>query len=336
MKLFKSKIISRSYPAVSSPTLIDLIMVKRLRVLLCWPITVSACSLLLLGCDSGNAKHVGQSLATVNGTDITVHQVNAELRDLPTQTAEKPAEQQKKALEQVIDRELLAAKATENKLDRDPNVMLAIERSKSQILAQAYLQSRVSLAGKPTDSEISDYIDKHPQLFANRKLYNLHFLAMPSDSLNSDISAQADHAKSLDDMAAVLNERKVAFSEGQAYRTTADLPPQLLANLDAINKHPVFIMRDGSQAMLASLVFVKDAPVAHDEAVQQVEKYLSNTRVLGAAHDEVARLRGTAKIDYAKGSEPQPAPAAAEVASNKAAASDKSKSAIESGVAGLR
>jgi hypothetical protein len=133
---------------------------------------------------------------------------------------DKPAAAQKKALDQVIDRELLAAQAIESKMDRDPAVMLEIERSRSQILAEAYLQSRIAQAAKPTRAEIDDYIQHHPELFSNRKLYSLRYLAIPSTVLNDELSASAERAASLDELAGTLKTRRIAFSEAQAYRSS--------------------------------------------------------------------------------------------------------------------
>lgn len=297
---------------------------------------VLGCLPWVFGCHPDETVNVGQALATVNGNDITIHQVNAELRAAPT--AGNPAQMQLRALQQVIDRELLAVQAVKRKLDRDPVVLMAIERSKKQILAQAYLQDRVGSAVKPSIAEIDAYTQSHPELFANRKVYNLRYLSMPSATLDDEVAALADQVRTLDELAAQLRARKIAFGESQSYRSSAELPTQLLSNLDRLAKRPIFIMRDGGLGLLASLNFVKDAPVIGEEAKQQAEQYLSKRQSMSLAQEEISRLRQDAKIAYAKGSEPEAAGLAAARSNAETAqsAARGSKSATEGGISGLR
>jgi len=310
-------------------------MTQQQRALLSRQLAAVACLLTLAACHPRETKQAGQALASVNGTDITVHQVNAELGNAQLAAGANAPELQKRALEQVIDRELLAAKAVEAKLDRDPAVMLAIERNKSQVLAQAYLQSRLGAAARPSKTEIAAYIEKHPELFSQRKVYDLRYLAMPAAAMTDEVAGLVEQAKSLDDLAAALHAHNVAFTESRGYRSSADLPGPLLANLDTVMKRPVFTMRDNNQALLASLTYVKDDPVPAAQAEQQVAQYLARTKAATVAQEEVARLRSQAKIDYAKGSEPASAQPAAPSAAEKTASAD-TRSAIESGAAGLR
>ncbi len=276
-----------------------------------------------IGCHGDESKSVGQALATVNGNDLTIHQVNAELRAVPVTGT--PVHMQQRALQQVIERELLAAQAVKVKLDRDPVVLMAIERSKAHILAQAYLRGRVGSAVKPARSEIDAYKNDNPLVFANRKLYSLRYLSMPTAALNKEVEALADQAQTLDELAALLRARKIAFGESQSYRSSAELPAQLLSNLDRLGRRPLFIMRDGGLGLLVSLAFVKDAPVVGEEASQQAEQYLSQRNAVQLAQKEISRLRQQASITYAKGSEPVSAAAAQPVAG-----------AIEGGISGLR
>lgn len=296
----------------------------------------AAASFSLAACDSdsgnGSGARPGQALATVNGADVTIHQVNAELSGLTGQGGTEPGALQKRALESVINRELLATQAIQAKLDRDPAIMMAIERSRSQILAQAYLQSRTSQL-HPTTAEIDEYVAQHPELFSLRKIYDLHFLALPAGGVTTEVTAMTEQARSLDALAANLEARKIAFTSGRSYRSSAELPAQLLAKMDQISKQPVFILRDGEQALLASLAYVKDDPVTGTTARKQAEQFLSNSKAIARIQDEVAQLRRAATISYTQGSStPLPAPAPANAGEPGKAA----RAALENGVSGLR
>jgi EpsD family peptidyl-prolyl cis-trans isomerase len=75
-------------------------------------------------------KKPGQALASVNGDEITVLQLNEELQRAGVQAGQQEVAS-KRLLEGLIDRQLLVAEATKEKLDRDPKVVQAIERARA-------------------------------------------------------------------------------------------------------------------------------------------------------------------------------------------------------------
>ena len=76
-------------------------------------------------------------------------QLNEELQRAGV-TAAQQETASKQLLQVLIDRQLLQEAAAKENLDRDPKVMQAIDRAKSLIIAQAYLQKRVGSVAKPT------------------------------------------------------------------------------------------------------------------------------------------------------------------------------------------
>src|SRR5690606_37345712 len=113
---------------------------------------VLAMSVMLVACggDKEGGKPAGQSVARVNGEDITVHQLNAELERVPPG---QPVSR-KDVLDGLIGRQLLLQQAKKEKADRDPRVLQAIERSKDQILVQHYLQEKIGKPAQPSEAEI--------------------------------------------------------------------------------------------------------------------------------------------------------------------------------------
>ena len=76
----------------------------------------------LAACDAKGSDNIpaGQTIARVDGQDVTIHELNAELKgvQLPSGDARKAVEQQ--ALQRIIDRRILASLARERKLDQSP------------------------------------------------------------------------------------------------------------------------------------------------------------------------------------------------------------------------
>jgi len=255
--------------------------------------------LALGGCraDKPAQAKPGQALASVNGEEITVLQLNEEM-----QRAGVPAAQQqlasKQLLQALIDRTLLEAAAGKENLDRDPKVMGAIERARSLIIAQAYMQKRVGDGGRPSQAEIEDYFNKNPQFFASRKQFTMNQLIMPATTLTPELRADADRARTLEEVAVMLDARKIGYGRAQVTRSTADLNPQLASTLLSMPKGQIFFIKEGDRALLVSVADVAEAPVTLAIAAPQIAQFLANRKNRELAQAEIGRLRATASIDY--------------------------------------
>lgn len=251
----------------------------------------------VVACGNKEKAAAGQSLARVNGKEITVHQINEELA-----RANVPPEQRdaatKQLLEGLIDRQLLEIEATHDKVDRDPAVVQAIERAKSQIVAQAYMQKRLVKVGKPTKEEIAKYYADHPEFFAERKLFELDQLIFSSKDFSSDLKAAVGPNKTIDDVATWMKEHHIQFVKNQATRSTVDLPLPLTKKLKEMKKGQLFALQEGDKSIFVVIANVKDSPVSMEIAEPQIGQFLFNQRNKEAADAEMARLRASAKIEY--------------------------------------
>jgi peptidyl-prolyl cis-trans isomerase C len=314
---------------------------------LCAALILAAAGLAACGNKAREAKP-GQALASVNGAEITVLQLNEELQRAGVGPAQQEAAS-KQLLQALIDRQLLQTEAAREKLDRDPKVMQAIERAKALIVAQAYLQKRVGNQVRPTPAEVEEYFNKNPQFFAHRKQFNMNELLIATSDLTPELKAAADSAKSLEEVASWMEARKVKFGRTQVTRSTTDLTPDMAAKLLGLPKGQLFIVKEGDRSLLISIADIREAPVTLETAAQQIEQYLFNKRNKEGATAELARLRANAKIEYLNKSlamDAKTAPAAAPAApslgaaatpGSPAAPSDAAaKAALDRGVAGLK
>ena len=280
----------------------------------------------LAACGGDKQKKVGQALASVNGEEITALQLNEELQRAGVPAAQQEAAS-KQLLEALIDRQVVENVALKEKIDRDPKVMQAVERAKALIISQAYMQKKLSGMAPPSKAEVEDYFNKHPELFSNRKQFDMRQLLIASKDMNDALKQVIDKSKSLDEVAAWMESNKIGFARAQVSRTTTDLAPELVAKLQSMPKGQLFIINEGERAMLMTIVDIKEVPVKLAAAAPQIEQYLVNTRAKDAAKQEMERLRAAAKIEYLN----QPAASAATAASASASAA-----ATARGVAGLK
>ena len=248
-------------------------------------------------------KKVGQALVRVNGEEITVLQINDELRRAGVKADQQDAAT-KQLLESLIDRQLIMDEAKRNKIDRTPEVMQAIERAKVQIIAQAYLKSIANNITKPSKAEIDDYFQKHPEYFTQRKQYDIQQMVIATKDFSNDLKLAIESAKSLDEVAAWLDMHSVRYARGQLSRNTTDLPEQMVAKLKEMQKGQLFIVNEGEKSMLNSITSIKDSPVTAMDAAPQIEQYLINKKTKELADAEITHLRSSAKIEYLNASAP--------------------------------
>lgn len=281
----------------------------------------------LAACGNKEEKKSGQALASVNGEEITLLQLNEEMLRSGVQPAQQD-KARKQLLEALIDRQLLQNEAAKDKTDRDPKVMQAIERAKALIVAQAYLQKRIGNPARPTKQEVADYFEKNPVFFSARKVLVMNELLVPATDMNQDLKNVMDSAKTLEDVAAWLDGHKVKFTRSQVARASSDLPAELATKLLSMPKGQLFIINEADHALLVTIAEVRDAPVTLAVAGPQIEQFLFNKKSKEAADAELARLRAAAKIEYLNSAD-KPAPAAAAPAA-------KTDAVTERGVAGLK
>ena len=261
------------------------------------------CAVLVLGTVLGLSacgnkdKKAGQTLVKVNGSEITVLQLNDELK----RAGVKPEQQEiasKQLLESLIDRQLVLAEAMRNEIDRSTDVVQAIERAKAQIITQAYLRSIESKIAKPSTTEIDDYYQKHPEYFSERKQFDVQQLVMATKDFSADIKSVVDSAKSVDAVAAWLDAHQVRYVRGQLSRSTTDLPEQMVAKLKDMQKGEIFIVNEGESSMINQISNIKISPISAKVAEPQIAQYLYNKKAQEMAQAEITHLRAGAKIEY--------------------------------------
>lgn len=292
---------------------------------------VLACAIGVSAC-GGKDKKPGQSLASVNGEDITVMQLNEEMARAGVPAGQQ-AEASKRLLESLIDRQLLQGQAVQEKLDRDPKVVQAMERAKSLILVQAYMQKKLGEPTRPSKEAVSEYYNAHAPQFAQRKQFDMRQLVFASKDMDPALKAEIDSAKSLEEVAAWMENHKLRFVRNQISRTSADLPEELASKLLSMPKGQLFIIKEGERSVLVQIAEIKDAATSLDLATPQIEQVLAAQKSKQTLEAEVARLRAAAKIEYLNQEALKGGAAPAAAAAPGAAATDESNAR---GVAGLK
>jgi EpsD family peptidyl-prolyl cis-trans isomerase len=315
------------------------------------PLMIAA---LVVGCgdkkDGAEAdkKAPTQVAAKVNGTEITVHQVNFALQRIPNLDKEQSKAASLQVVRNLVDQELLVLKAESDKLDRDPAVVQALDAARMQILAEAYMGRKLGAPVEPTDAEVTAYFNAHPELFTQRKIYRLQEISIKAPKDKQDaIRTQLAASKTLNDFGTWLKAEKFEVKAAQGVKPAEQLPQELLPKLAAMPDGQAMIVNTPDGVLVIVLAGSQAQPVTLEQAKPAISHLLQGQARQKAAKAELDALKAAAKIEYvgefadagkepaaAKPAEPAaPAKPAAAPAAGAAPAADAD--AISKGVSGL-
>lgn len=254
---------------------------------------VSACS------KSDDKKSATQAAVRVNGAEITVHQVNQVLARLPGVSEDGVAKVRKEILDKLIDQQLEVEQATGSKLDRQPEVVAALEAARRDVLARAYLEQVVAAQAKPSQEEARKYFVGHPELFSQRRIYSVQELMVqaPADALPA-LREKAASVKSMDDLANWLKEQGIRFVAQAGTRPAEQIPMELLAAMSAAKDGQILVVAGNQGAAVTKIVSSKSAPLDESVALPRIEQFLAVQRNKEAVESDIKRLREKAKIEY--------------------------------------
>lgn len=293
---------------------------------------------LLSACGDAQDKNASTQVAVkVNDSEISVHQVNGVLSKIQGVRPEMVSQVRQEVVGKLVEQQLAYDQGVAGKLDRNPDVMMAVEAAKREIVARAYLDQIIAALPKPDEAEVSRYYNEHPDLFARRKLYNLQELILvPNPAAAHEIRQLLGSGASLDQVVARLQERKIPFRPAQGVKPAEQVPLDVLPQLAAMKDGQLQLIETPQSLMLVRLVGSHDAPVDLASASPRIQQFLLKQRGQQAMEAEIKRLKDAARIQFVgEFANLQAAPAGD--AGNSAASPPRAPEAnIEKGVAGLK
>ncbi len=284
---------------------------------------VAAAALAVSGCGSKDGKlDKGQVVASVDGDEITIFELNAEVQAAQAQagTDRKLAEQL--ALQRIIERKILAKVAREQKLDKTPAFLIQQRRADELILTTMLRDKIAGGVAQPTEAEITQYQAAHPDRFAQRKIYSIEQIVFPPPS-SAEKFKQFAPLKTLDQLAAKLTADGTQFRRAPTQLDTAALPPEIAGKIAALPAAEMFILPT-QQGLTANVITATTVqPLSTEQAHELALNALRNERFSKAAdaqlNERLKKARATVKYQPGYQAPPQaqggaPSPAASPAA----------------------
>ena len=254
--------------------------------------------LILSGCSEPETPAT-QIVAKVNNDEITVHQVNAAMSKVPNVTAENADEVRQEILTKLINQQLAVQQAEKHKIARSAEVMMAMDAAKREILTRAYLSQLVAGLPEPSDAEASKFYDEHPELFAQRRIYKVQEIIIPSkDAPLDEIRKMTAENKPMEEIAGWLKSSGIEIKTSGATRAAEQISMPMLQQIADMQDGQTKLIETPQSLTIVHLSASQSAPLSKEAALERIPRFLANEQAQVAINEDLEKLKSSAKIEY--------------------------------------
>ena len=257
-------------------------------------IALSGCGMI----GGGGKAPKGQVVATVNGEEITVTELNRELGGAASANpAERKAAEQA-ALESIITRKLVAQASKEQKLDKTPIFAQQETQAQEALLVGAMQRKIASTVVAPTRAEGEKFVADHPDMFANRRVMVVDQIVV--GAFKPELMKEFEPMTTLEQIEAVLVRENLDFQRTTTVLDTLNAPEDLTKTLGKLPPNEIFIFPRGSAVFVNQIRDNRVMPFTGDRAVNYAMAGLKSLRTQEALVKQLEAIRkaGEGEITY--------------------------------------
>lgn len=251
----------------------------------------------MAGCSSKDSiTPNSQVVARVNGDEITISQLNSELKKLKTKP-NQASDVTEKLLTGLIDRQLFIQEAFKLNLDRSAEVQEAIASATAQIYAQAYIAKKLAKAPLPSDEAIAQFVLEHPAYFEQRMIYNTEDIFFENTQDTLDMDWVESHVRDVNELRSVLHEKAIHFETVSSQFSTDTLSPDVLKKIQHVKIGDLIFAHDNNRVVVKSVKSVISSPASKARAFQIARYMLMEQRKQAIVSAEIARLKAFGRVE---------------------------------------
>lgn len=267
---------------------------------------IASLSVLLAACEQPVTTAMDTVAAKVNGEIISKAELDRAMGRLEKLNVAESAQARDKLLEVLIDQQLVSNAAKQAKLDKTPEVALAMQQAQRQVLVEAYMERLFRNLSGPSNTEIQDYYVRHPELFAQRRVYRLQELELELDPKRAaEVEAQLKQHATLAGFADWLSGQGIDSKGGVAVRPAEQIPSPMLAQLANMKDGQLLVLPAGdNRVSVLQLQGSQFQPVTQEQASNAIKRVLLGEKRKTLMEAEIRKLRTSGKIEYASGYTP--------------------------------
>lgn len=247
-----------------------------------------------------NKQPGGQVVALVNGEEITLQELNAELASMQIPDGADKNTVRNLALDNIVIRHLLSDLAKQQGINKDPEYILRDKQLSEALLVQMLAQKTAKSIGDPAPDQIDKAIADNPQMFDKRQILTVDQIAFPKPARDDYLPA-IQAAKSIDQTIAALNRLGIRFERRTAQVDTASMPSDMYRQVMLIGSRETFIIPNGSSVTVSQIVSAKPSPVPDDQKRAAATSVLQQTDVAKQLDAKIKASKAEATIVYQQG-----------------------------------
>ena len=257
-------------------------------------------ALVLAGCAK---EPEGQVAAVVNGEEITLQEINAEIGqgNIPEGIDKKIVQQA--ALERILERRLLAQSARDEDLDQTPEYFIRRRQLDDALLVQLLGKRAERTFQVPDQEGIDKFMSENPTMFAGRKIFAIDRIQFPLPGDLKQLEAlEEDH--SMDAVAAKLNTLDIKFQRGPAQMDSAQLGQSRLDQIKALPDGEPFVIQEKG---LVTVGVITGERAVSNEGVDMgpmAIQAMRNKALADMLQERLKQAKATGEIKYQPGFEP--------------------------------
>lgn len=254
-----------------------------------------ACAVMLLSaCDK---KPGGQVAAVVNGEEITIAEINAEVGVANIPKGVDLKQIRAAALQRIVDRRLLAQSARDEELDKTPEYLIRSRQLDEALLVELLRKRAEKTFQIPDQRALNKFMAENPAMFADRQIFTVDRIqfAFPAD-MDQLKSLENDH--SMDAVAAKLTTLGIKFERGLARMDSAQLGQQRINQIKALPEGEPFVILNNGVVTVA-VIKSKNSVTLNAAEMGLVATQAMRNQAVGMSHEDRLKLaRASGKIEY--------------------------------------
>lgn len=257
-------------------------------------------ALVALAVTSCQKKATGQTVAVVNGEEITASELNAELANEQNAAVGDTKQARNAALQNLINRKLIVQQAKSDGIDKSPEYLTQLRRTTDDLLINMFLSRRLNTAQVPTPDQISQFEASHPEAFAGREIWTLSQIVYPLPK-DPGVLAKLNAAKTLDEVSQALTSAGIQFTRSERKLDTGVLPDPIYKQIAKLQPGEPFIANGADKAVASVITQRTPNPTPAEQARPAALSLMKREQANQLVQDRVKGLRATAKIEYQPG-----------------------------------
>ncbi|MBS0481125.1 MAG: SurA N-terminal domain-containing protein [Proteobacteria bacterium] len=265
-------------------------------------LAVSALAIVLTGCQK---QATGQVAAVVNGEEVTLQEINAEIGNAQIPEGADKQAVQRAALQQIVDRRLLAKTAKDEGLDKTGDYLIQLRKMQDLLLVQQLSQQSAKTIKVPTAADADKFVAANPWMFADRQMLGFDRIRFMAPSIENAVKPLIP-LHTMGAVVAKLNETQIKFQRDTAQFDTARLDKGMLDRIKSLPPGEPLIVPEGSIVSVYVLTSTKPAPLTGEQARPLAVQAIRNTAMAGELKRRMDAAKAAAKIEYQPGFAPTP------------------------------